>query len=184
MRNTTTVFAAMTAAALLAGCDTAPPEPGAGTASVDAAAPKPTQAVTRHKLGTSVPTPDGVVDVTALAYRQPVGRRAPEPEQAGYEWAAADVRVCVRKDPGEPIVLGNRPWTLVNADGSAAAPSNITFQQFPPPEYPSGADGDPPTPVGRCKRGWVTFPVPKTARPDVVTYRAAGQPAPIEWRIP
>src|SRR5689334_17455057 len=57
--------------------------------------PTPTPALQTNALGTKVDSRDGRGNVTVFAYKQPVAAAAPRPDQAGWEWGAIDVQVCV-----------------------------------------------------------------------------------------
>ncbi len=114
--------------------------------------------------------------VTAFAFKQPVAQNAPRPEQAGYEWAAIDVRVCPLIDR---VYVNRLPWALVYADSTNARPSSIGYQQFPKPEYPWG---DQVVPNGQCVRGWITFDVPTDKRPTMIQY-TPGVAGYIDWKL-
>jgi hypothetical protein len=167
----------------------------AGT-SQTAAAPPPTQPPTptptpapsptdlTYPLGKRVALADGLVDAAALRYRQPVAAGAPRPDgQPGYEWAAAEVRVCLRKKPadGKPLAVSEEPWELVYPDGGAAEPSSVKYVDFPLPQYPIVPDR--PMKVGRCTKGWITFAVPKGRRPSVISYAPEGATETTDWKI-
>jgi hypothetical protein len=121
-------------------------------------------AATAHPLGETV-TLGGIASATAYAYKQPVATSATRPDQAGFEWGAADVKVCLI---GGSAYVNNQPWSLVWDDSTRAEPSHIGYQQFPQPEYPFG---DTVVQAGRCVRGWITFPVPVGKKPAMVEYQ-------------
>jgi hypothetical protein len=128
-----------------------------------------------HRLGETVIEARGRANATVYAYKQPVAEDAPKPDQAGYEWGAADVKTCALASPG--ISVTTDPWTLAYADSTAAQASSVTYQQFPLPEY-KGKD----IYAGKCQRGWIVFPVPSGQRPQLVEYQPEGSP-PIDWDI-
>ena len=128
-----------------------------------------------HKLGTTVATPDGHVDVTVYAFRQPVAAGAPRPDQRGYTWAGIDVKVCSHIE----AIVNMLPWSLVYADDTRAESSSVGYRQFPLPSY---AWGDTPLHVGRCLRGWIVFPVPAKTRPVMVEYQPEGTDA-TDWKV-
>ncbi|MGS2619521.1 hypothetical protein ACVCAH_34175 [Micromonospora sp. LZ34] len=140
---------------------------------VDPYAPRP--------MGKSVTTADGGAVATVYAYRQPVARRAPRPdEQAGYVWGAADVKVCAGKTYPQGISVSHGPWTLVYADDTQIEASSTGYNQFPEPEYPWGEKLLAP---GRCVRGWITFPVPSNKRPVAVEYAPEDEPVAPRWAV-
>lgn len=144
------------------------------------ASPIPAEAGPK-KLGVRVLSSDGAFNMTALAYRQPVARTATRPdEQPGYEWGAADVRVCSTKG-ARAAAISNAPWALVYGGGTRAKPSSTTYQQFPLPEYPVGEEV---LRSGRCIRGWITFPVPKGGRPSTIEYATEDGMEFAEWAVP
>jgi hypothetical protein len=133
-----------------------------------------------YQFGKRVVKADGVTDATVLNYRQPVRAFNP-PDQPGHVWAAAEVRVCVRK--AEPKTgLSEEPWGLVYADGATYGPSPTKWDDFPLPEYPISAEKA--TPAGRCVRGWIVFAVPKGKKPLYVEYATQGQVSPTDWKVP
>lgn len=126
---------------------------------------------------------DGTVwaDATVFAYRQPVAQDATRPSQHGFEWGAADVRVCAKRNAPEQLSVSHSPWGLSYADDTLIEPSNIGYRQFPEPSYPFG---DRALARGRCLRGWVTFGVPEDKRPIFVEYAPPSIPVPLRWTVP
>ncbi|SCL56087.1 hypothetical protein [Micromonospora chersina] len=194
---------AIAAAAMLAlascGDDPAPTPPPASTP------PSPTPPATTPAAPTTSPTPDtaaaedGPADAalafgksapiadlataTAYGFRQPVAASAPRPNgQPGLTWAAADVKVCAVKnldDEYDGITVTNDRWKLVYADDTEMGASNITYNQFPQPEYPTGEKD---LPDGKCVRGWITFRALKDKRPAYVAYEPENQPG-ARWAV-
>lgn len=111
---------------------------------------------------------------TAHGYKQPVAKTATPPDQAGFEWGAADVEVCVKVDG----TLVNSSWLLIYADHTTIEPSSVGYQQFPLPAYPWG---EKEVTAGQCVRGWITFPVPAGKRPATVQYNPQGFRA--DWAV-
>lgn len=147
--------------------------------------PAPTPTVTTQRLGTSGKITDrdengtflGYATVTAYAYKQPVARSAPKPDQAGYVWAAVDVKVCVP----ENSTISSDPWSLIYPDDTSAQASSTGYNQFPLPEY---AWGDVDLNKGRCHRGWIVYPVPANQRPVMVEYSAPSTGQTVDWSVP
>ncbi|MFY1656014.1 MULTISPECIES: hypothetical protein [Micromonospora] len=133
-------------------------------------------------LGKSHVSPDEVVTATVYAYKQPVARSAPRPGgRLGFEWAAADIKVCVNDDyAGGQVSVSNASWVLVYADTGQIEPSKTGYESFLKPEYPWRARVLTP---GRCVRGWITYPVPATERPVAVEYAAKSEPVPPRWAV-
>ncbi|MFG1659113.1 hypothetical protein ACGFIY_21530 [Micromonospora chersina] len=157
----------------------AAPTPVATSAAPAASPSAITEPDTTHKYGKVVSVRDGVATATVYAYRQPVAKSAPKPDdQPGYVWGAADVKVCAGKSQG--IIITNGPWTLVYADDTQIEASSIGYNQFPEPSYPFGEKAIAP---GRCLRGWITFPVPGKKRPVAVEYAPEDEPAPPRWAV-
>ncbi|MFC4146626.1 hypothetical protein ACFO0M_10195 [Micromonospora mangrovi] len=192
-RHLATALVLTTAA--LAGCgDQEPVGAPSSTASssspspaVSSASPTPSASPTaapdvQLALGKSKESPDGAVISTVYAYKQPVAKSAPRPEeQAGYEWGAADVKVCVKKSyTANSVSVSNSPWTLVYADDSQIEASGTGYESFPEPAFPFGEKTLAP---GRCVRGWITFPVPAKKRPAAVEYAGQSEPVPPRWVV-
>lgn len=165
------------AAAVTSSAAAAAPAPSSA-----APAPSPTLPADQPLAMGRTATPDPLGSATVYAYKQPVARSATRPEQDGYTWGAADVRVCASKTPQgglAGISVSNGPWALVYADSTEAEPSSISYQQFPLPEYPFG---DHDLAWGRCVRGWITFPVPADKHPVAVEYRPQDDPV-TDWKV-
>lgn len=165
-----------------AGATSAPGGARSSTAPVPSVAPSPTI----HRFGEAIPL-GNIAIATAYAYRQPVATTAPKPDQPGYEWGAADIKVCAGSGAGDSqqgITVTRGPWSLVYADATQAQPSNTGYNAFPKPEYPWD---DHPLPWTRCIRGWIVFPVPAGKRPTMVEYAPPPDPARptmvIDWAI-
>ncbi|MEU7972144.1 hypothetical protein AB0B48_08880 [Micromonospora sp. NPDC049089] len=170
------------AAAPSATPTSASPTPAPTTASPTPAASPSADPDVPLKLGKSRQSPDGAVVSTVYAYKQPVAKTAPRPdEQKGYEWGAVDVKVCVNKHyTADDITVSNSPWVLVYADDTQIEASSTGYDSFPEPEYPWGDKALAP---GRCVRGWITFPVPAKKRPVAVEYAADSEPVPPRWAV-
>lgn len=142
--------------------------PSVSTAVVSAPATGTTP--TPSKLGTlqTVLGDNVEATVTAFAYRQPTAKTAPKPSAPDSEWASADVQVCIKVATGDMPYVNNSSWLLIYADGTSAEPSNLIYNQFDSPGYPSG---DRDLPAGRCIRGWITFVAPKGKRATMVEYQ-------------
>jgi len=109
--------------------------------------------------------------VTVLGYRQPVAQAAPVPGgQPGFGWGATLIRVCADRGAPADFSVGGPEWALAYQDGSRQRLSNVTYQDFPSPQYPTEAV---PVRAGECVQGWLTFPVPKAKRPEFVEYAPA-----------
>ncbi len=169
--RTLVTIAALTAP--LSGCASEPPATAAATPV----------AVEPLPFGTSRPASAGTVEATVYDYRQPV-TTVGKPAQSGYEYAAADLKVCVTDRATDPIVLGQNPWSLAYADSTRAVASSERYDDFPLPAYPVGYDGEPQTPAGQCKRGWLVFPAPAGQRPVTIDYQPSDEPAPLPWTVP
>lgn len=197
----TRLAVAATAMLALAGCSGDP----APTAATTSAPPSPTPPATTPAAQTTSPTPDtaaaedaladaalafgkstpiaDLATATAYGFRQPVAASAPRPTgQPGLTWAAADVKVCAVKnldDEYDGITVTNDRWKLVYADDTEMGASNITYNQFPQPEYPTGEKD---LPDGKCVRGWITFRALKDKRPAYVAYEPENQPG-ARWAV-
>jgi len=121
---------------------------------------------------------------TALAYRQPVATKGPQPRDAGSEpgfvWSAALVETCVGQEPAGSASISNGPWSLAYNDNTAITASSTGYSNFPSPEFPFGEKQVFP---GHCVRGWITFAVPGNKRPVAIRYSPEGVP-PREWAVP
>lgn len=137
-----------------------------------AAAPSPTPPVAHH-AGETVAWQTGL-KVTAYSFAF-AAKGAPTPDTTGYVWGAIDVQVCVPID-GD---ISNQAWYLKYADNTTIEPSNITYNQFPHPEYPSYRT----VTNGTCTRGWITFPVPPNTKPSLIVYSNTDGDAPVEWTV-
>lgn len=198
MNRTRLTATALALAVALTGCGStdepaAAPSPVASSSSPTPAATSaaPTPSVSPSPtvdpdaplaMGKSRQSPDGAVVSTVYAYKQPVAKTAPRPdEQKGYEWGAVDVKVCVNKHyTADDISVSNSPWVLVYADNTQIEASSTGYDSFPEPKYPWGDKALAP---GRCVRGWITFPVPTKKRPVAVEYAADSEPVPPRWAV-
>lgn len=148
--------------------------PAAASPSTPAAAPlgKPVEAGAPDD-------PNFGSTLTAFAFKQPVATTSPKPEQAGYEWAAADVQVCTDADSDASSLVTNHPWLLVYADHTTIGASSDGYSGFPLPAYPW--DERKITP-GRCVRGWITFPAPVGKRPVMIEHTTDTDTT--DWAVP
>ena len=81
---------------------------------------------------------------------------------------AIEVRVCITKAPDNAGSVSWAPWSLGDAEGrSYEAWSSYQDSVRARPLYPSD---DKVTPVGTCRRSWVPFEIPRTAKPTFVEY--------------
>jgi hypothetical protein len=135
---------------------------------------------TIHPLGQDVTVVDsGNGDpfaMTAYGYKQPTGTSATAPDQAGYVWASADVKICAGR---QTLTVSHHTWVLVYDDASSIEASSTGYSQFQQPEFPWG---DTQIAPGRCQRGWITYPVPRDKRPTMIEHRSEGTPT-VDWRV-
>jgi hypothetical protein len=88
--------------------------------------------------------------------------------------------MCVKAVPsGMQVAVRATVWRLAYPDASTAEPSNVTYNQFPAPRYPTD---ERIVPVGRCVRGWLTFVAPQGKRPQSVEYQPDGD-QPLNWVV-
>ena len=145
-------------------------------ASTSSSAPSTSSAPTstsRPGPGSAVQTPSG--SVTYFGQQRPAAPDAPAPQQAGTEWAAIDVQVCL--DAGQPQGgdLSNDAWTVTDTGNGQTDPSSLTYNQFPAPEYPVQGYIDP----GTCVRGWIVYPIVVGRDLTTVRYFPTSAPAPL-----
>jgi hypothetical protein len=104
---------------------------------------------------------------------------APKPVSGGH-WVGADVRVCVKQPPADsPVNATWSTWSVSDAQFGNYNSSNLTYNQFPTPEYPDG-DGN-PVAIGDCVRGWVLFPVGDGVSITTVKYTPSSASTPVMW---
>ena len=72
---------------------------------------------------------------------------------------------------GETVTTGWSPWGLQGDDGGSYPASNMTWSDFPKPQYPFGSD---PIPVGQCRKGWVMVAMNQGVAAFAVTYSPDG----------
>ncbi len=122
--------------------------------------------------------------VTVFAYKVPVATSGPQPSAAGsppdYVWSAADVQVCA---PGSvtspPPYISVTEFILSYADGTRIDFSHTGYDNFPQPRFPTG---DTFLHAGECARGWITYAVPKAAKPIAVVWTRQEQQ--FKWAVP
>jgi hypothetical protein len=136
----------------------APTVPAATTTS---ASPTVPAGPTVLKFGVKAEGPGSTT--VAYAYKQPVATSAPKPDVEGFEWAAADIEVCVN----EAATISRARWHLTYADHTVIDASNVGYRGFPAPEFP-WEERD--LAAGGCVRGWLTFAVPHGKKPLTVQY--------------
>jgi hypothetical protein len=116
--------------------------------------PATTTAAALPGPGTEVPTEFG--SVTYFGQQRPAASNAPAPQQAGTEWVAIDVQLCVDADfPAGGGNIFNSAWTVTDSGDGQIQPSGETYTQFPTPAYPVADHID----AGSCVRGWIVYPV-------------------------
>lgn len=124
-----------------------------------------------NALGSEVAfTGDGVsIRVAVLGFDPVAATRAPAPSSGGH-WAAADVRTCV-DTASMPLSVSWSEWSLFDEESGRYPSSNLTYGQFPTPEYPFTSET---VNVGDCVRGWVLFGVADDAMIDRVRFTPNG----------
>jgi hypothetical protein len=115
-------------------------------------------------LGKQWDAPDGAANVTVTAYKTDAAPDAPAPSDTTRRWDGINVKVCVHEADAS---VSASPWSLVGSDDGNYTSSNITYNQFPLPHYPSG---DHPVTPGECVGGWIIFDVPKTVHVSRIRY--------------
>ena len=118
-------------------------------------------------LGAEAPiNTDGfALRVAVLSFDPAAAPDAPAPPGGGH-WTAAEVRTCVDTAPKQ-VTVNWSPWSAVDTTDGRYPTSDVTYNQFPLPEYPIGSE---PVNVGDCVRGWVVFPVTDGAVINRVRY--------------
>jgi hypothetical protein len=166
-----------TAAVLAAGCGCSA-TPKQAPAPFPSTVATPSTALPAHRLGETVQTGTGFLEVTVYAYQQPVAAGAPT-DRPGLAWGAADVQACSLAGSIFEVSVSAGPWSLLYADGTAISASYAGHPQFPQPAYPTTVRRLQP---GQCLRGWIVFPVPPATTPQWVRY-APPDPdtVPLNW---
>ncbi|MEU5908892.1 MULTISPECIES: hypothetical protein [Actinomycetes] len=156
------------------------------TATETTAAPTPSEStpVAPRAIGetfTFTGDDDVTMAVTVMGYEQDVAKNSRSAEEEfgtdGYVWAAVDIKACLKKGLAG---VTRYPWALAYADGTRIEPSNVTYGDFPKPEYPYDAK----LKAGECVRGKTVFPVPGSQRPERILYTAESLPENAEWAVP
>jgi hypothetical protein len=112
--------------------------------------------------------------VSYFGQRRPAAPSAPAPQQAGTEWAAIDVQVCINPStPGDSI--SSTAWTVTDASNGQNQPASDIYSQFPAPEYPFNGYIDP----GSCVRGWIVYAIVKGQPLTRVRYFPGNATAPV-----
>jgi hypothetical protein len=159
---------------LLAGCSTtagtgATAPAGLPTTGAASVGPSP------HALGQTVDAAHSFVEATVYSFQQPVASGAPAPNPGDYTWAAVDVQTCASTSVIFNASVSSLQWMLVYDDDTEVESARVTYPQFPQPRYPNRT-----LKPGECVRGWIVFPVPAGARPQLVRYAPYGAP-PVDW---
>ncbi|MGW4478031.1 hypothetical protein [Rhodococcus triatomae] len=177
------IAAAAALVATAAGCgnddDQAAPATTAAISS-STAPPSSTPAPSAvQDLGSEVAfTSDGfALRVTVQGFDPAAAPDAPAPPGGGH-WAAAEVRTCVDTAPSQTTVNWS-PWSVLDTTDGRYPASDLTYNQFPLPEYPFGSE---PVNVGECVRGWVVFPVADGAVINRVRY-APNESVVTTWNV-
>jgi hypothetical protein len=101
------------------------------------------------------------------------------PERKAFEYAAADVRFCVKDQQLDEVRVGWSSWSMTTKDGTVvealSAWSNDWWSQ---PLYPQ----DHVVKQGRCVRGMIPFEVERGAVLDVITY-SPDEMDELEWKV-
>jgi hypothetical protein len=94
---------------------------------------------------------------------------------------AIEARICMTKippPPAEQVNVSWLPWALGdNAGESHPSVIELVDNMTLEPQYPNFIT----TPVGRCRRGWIGFEIPRNWHPEFVEYTAGGQS--LSWPI-
>ncbi len=144
--SSTAAEAAATTAAERTTGSSAPASTSSSAPSLSFTPSAPT-GTSRPGPGTEVQTPFG--SVTYFGQQRPAAPNAPAPQQAGTEWTAIDVQVCLDASQPQGGDLSNSAWTVTDTGNGQTDPSSLTYNQFPAPEYPVQGYIDP----GSCVRG-------------------------------
>lgn len=164
-------------AACSSGSDDPKPAPATAKAS-----PSPTG---YRALGTPWTWHDGTANgtTTVTSYQQPVPVKDIKPPQAGYEWAAAEVRVCNTR--GDMFTVSQFPWSVAYKDEARMQPTSMDAPGFPQPLFPIT---DTAVKAGDCVRGNIVFAVPEGRRPERVVYAPTTDDGSVrdlaEWAVP
>jgi hypothetical protein len=192
MRTRTTAATAALLLAALTACQSSSDEPAdsqkknsaKGSAPKSAsAAPSPTEDGPRKfgEIFTFTDPADGVTaGVTVLSYEGGIKAQTSADAEFGtdgYQWAAIEIKLCSKKGTAGTTRF---PWVLLYADGARYEPSDVTYGDFPQPEYPYEAK----VKAGDCVRGKTVFAVPGGKRPERVLYTPAAIPDGVEWAVP
>lgn len=194
MHVRTAITTAATTAILLSvtGCDSSSSTPGtpatsaAPTASATASpttSPSPKAPAPRafgQPLDTTSTKDGTAATVTVLGYEHGIKAGTTPDEEfgtTGYVWAAIEIKVCSTRGT---VGITRFPWVLAYADGARVEPSNVTYGDFPKPEYPAEAD----IKAGDCVRGKTVYAVPGKQRPAKILYTSSVLPEPAEWAVP
>jgi hypothetical protein len=150
------------------------------------------QAVTSTAPATTTPAPPAVQElgseaafttdgftlrVAVQGFDPAAAPDAPAPPSGGH-WTAAEVRTCVDAAPSQATVNWST-WSVQDTTDGRYPASDLTYNQFPVPEYPFGSE---PVNVGECVRGWVVFPVADGAVINRVRY-APNESVTATWNV-
>ncbi|CAL9456563.1 hypothetical protein SUDANB15_02532 [Streptomyces sp. enrichment culture] len=163
------------------------PTPATSAASTSPASPSPTPNTdTPLAVGdtyTSTVEDQGLTykaTITVLDYEHDFDAQASAAEEVnadGYVWSSLEIKVCAKSDG---ISVSQFPWVLAYADGSRFEPSDVSYGDFPKPEYPLEAQ----VKNGDCVRGKIPYAVPGDQKPIKVIYAPDGMREPVEWTLP
>lgn len=107
---------------------------------------------------------------SVLAVEEASSERSQLP--ADQQWWKVRIETCALAElEGETVTAGWSPWGIQGDDGGSYPSSNITWGDFPRPQYPFGAD---PIPLNECRKGWVMVAVNAGVAPAAVTYSPNG----------
>ena len=145
--------------------------PSVSVLPVQSATPK---APTDSTIGQSVTTEQGNT-VTVHQYESPVAYA-----ESGFVIAAADVEACAAAHPAASVTtkvvvkpgVSPRLFRLQLGDGTVVEPLAAGVKQ---PVLPEEL-----LPAGSCRRGWVSFHVPATAKGAFVILQSLSS---IRWRV-
>jgi hypothetical protein len=132
-----------------------------------------------NAIGQSADADHSFIAATVFAYRQPVASGAPAPNPGDYAWAAVDVQTCASASVIFNAAVTGLQWLLVYGDGTEVEPARTAYPQFPRPRYPIAQRT---LRAGECVRGWIMFPVPAAAKPQLIRYAPFGS-APVDWVV-
>jgi len=118
--------------------------------------------------------------LTLYAFDSPVATEGPQPQEAEWVWASADVEVCYGDAPESGVLTSSSHWVLLYDDNTRIGPSSLGYGTHPQPPFPFGNET---AFAGDCFRGWITYAVPPDMQPvAMICDEAEGRP--VEWMLP